>query len=139
MNTLRIKPAKGWFVIRLDDEYNGQHLGGKVAYKVPVECWVYETGAEKAAMPFGYVRSAFEGGLGELVRDGESEPLAELAYDAILSPSGKVYWPFGEPLNSVDEWAERFCPKDCGVIMEVIEKPKGQPKSTAQSGTVAPF
>ena len=79
MTTLRIKQAKGWFVLKLDDHYNDSHICGKVAYNAPVECWVYDAGAKKIALPFGYVLSTFEGDLTDLIRDGDTEQMAELA------------------------------------------------------------
>jgi hypothetical protein len=137
MNTTHIKRSKGWFVLKFDEIYNAQHLCARVTYKIPVECWVYEADAEEIGTPFGYDCSTLEGSHSACICDGDSEPLVELAYDAVVSPDGIVSWPFGRPWTAGQEWTEIFCSKDSGVIIERLEQPTDEAKSRVRNCTLA--
>ena len=102
-----IKQQTGWFVLLLDDEYNAQHLRGKLVLKTPIECWSYDPSGEEPPVPYGQGNKYTWTVLNEHVCGGKEQPLVPLAFDAILVPNGHVIVPgLASLFSSVQQWAQ---------------------------------
>ena len=121
MSTKQIEHSAGWFVLLWDDEYNGQHLGGKLVLKTPVEFWDCDPSGEEPPVPYGYPQETQWSELNKRICGNDETRLVSLAFDALLAPNGEVIVIGSPSFDSVEKWLEAVGLPSEYVDVEIID------------------
>jgi hypothetical protein len=115
--------AENSYVLLLDDEFNGSHLGGKLILKTPIVFWKCDCNGNEPPTPYG-PKTGEWGPMSNRLFGGQSTQLVPLAFDAILTSSGKVIDADGArftEFSSVDHWLDRVWCNRHELQLDVVE------------------